>query len=170
MSVIALVRINNPDNRISGLPLGRRLYGSAGGVDRHLLSASLSAQYTHSNQRMKIDFKLQESLPKEANLARMPPVIANATRANVVIRHGETLAGTSMGSGVVMKLNDHRAYLITNKHVIGDAKSGEIKVMFYTGEESKADIEWVAPEGVDLAILSCQVDCIRKIPADPDFR
>lgn len=161
LSVIALVRINNPDNRISGLPLAA-CSTVLPVVLIVIYFGILNAQYTHSNQRMKIDFKLQESLPKEANLARMPPVIANATRANVVIRHGETLAGTSMGSGVVMKLHDHRAYLITNKHVIGDAKSGEIKVMFYTGEESKADIEWVAPEGVDLAILSCQVIAFEK--------
>jgi len=156
IGVIALLRINNPENRISGVPL------AAGSIVAPVVLmlayfGVLSTHYSHTSNSMKLDFKLQESLPKEANLARMPPVIANATRANVVIRHGDTFSGMSMGSGVVMKMDEHRAYMITNKHVIGDAKSGSIKVMFYTGEESKADIEWTAPDGVDLAILSCQV-------------
>lgn len=161
IGVIALLRINNANNRISGVPL------AAGAVVAPVILmlgyfAILSSHYSSTGRNMRLDFKLQESLPKESNLVRMPPVIANSTRANVVIRHGEAFTGMSMGSGVVMKVHDHRAYMITNKHVIGEAKSGSIKVMFYTGEESKADIEWTAPDGVDLAILSCQVISFEK--------
>jgi S1-C subfamily serine protease len=160
-AVIALLRINNPDNRISGL--GTAVTATVLPVVLVIVYfVTLNVHYSKTSFQSRVNMNLRESLPKESSLAQMAPWMAGAMRANVVVRSGGTFGGQSMGSGVVLRLDDKRATIITNKHVIGNTASGEIQILFYTGEESSARIEWTAPEGVDLVILSCQTLTLSK--------
>ncbi len=159
LSVIALIRIGKVENRISGMPLavGGTLAPVALVIIYFvLLGASLSTKM----HQQRVNLQLLENLPTEEKLDKMPAGVANAMRSNVVVRVASGLE-QSFGSGILVNLSGHQAYILTNKHVIGSAKSG-VQVLFYTGEESMATVAWEAPEGVDLAILSCQVIALKN--------
>ena len=161
LGVMAVLFINNPENRISGL--GLAVGSTIGPVVLVLIYIIvLNSQFTREGHVAQMNYKMRENLPKEPDITLMPAPVANAMRANVVIHHSTTLGDQSMGSGVVLRYTNHTAVIITNKHVIGNAKDGEIKILFYTGEESSGKIEWTAPEGVDLALLSCSVLTLEK--------
>lgn len=157
--VLALLFINNTDNRIYGFPL-------AGGsvLATVLLTviffACISTNLRRNHAQMQVDMKMAESMPSEEQLAAMSQPLRDAMRANVVIKCG-SLTECRYGSGVVLKLQDNKAYLITNKHVLGGQKSN-IDVMFYNGEKSSATVDWSAPGDVDIAIIRCRVFSLDK--------
>ncbi|HEY3319302.1 MAG TPA: trypsin-like peptidase domain-containing protein [Planctomycetota bacterium] len=159
--VIALVAISNAENRISGF----RLAVSSVCVTAVLCITyfiCLGAHLQHSFMRHRADSRISETMPTDQDIGRMPPAAANAMRANVVIKYSAGFVeATSYGSGVVTRLSDHTAYILTNKHVIGEGKSGAISVLFHNGEESKGKIHWCAPDA-DVAIVTCQVLSLNK--------
>ncbi|MBE7461953.1 MAG: trypsin-like peptidase domain-containing protein [Planctomycetes bacterium] len=161
VGVVALLRINNPKNRISGLAtaVGATLVPVALVIAYFVV---LYGQLSRQQQLVKINNDFYESMPSEDHLARMPAPIGNAMRANVVVAVGGSAEVQSYGSGVILKHVDHTAYILTNRHVIGEAKSGEIEVIFYTSESSKAEIQWKAEGDVDLVILSCPVIALER--------
>ncbi|MCW8133945.1 MAG: trypsin-like peptidase domain-containing protein [Planctomycetota bacterium] len=161
MAVISLVRINNPENRISGMPLAATATVLPV-IFVIVFFAVLDASLRRSNKNSHVNLQIRDNLPSEEHLGRMPPNIGNAMRANVVIRFESGPLEQSYGSGIVLKVEDHRTYILTNKHVIGEGKGGKVNVLFYTGEESPGAVEWTAPEGVDLAIVSSQVIAFDK--------
>jgi len=116
-----------------------------------------------------------------AALEAVDPAIADAMRANVIISSHKLLS-ERMGSGVVVKLENGEAHIVTNRHVIdasytgegetgtGDTSvSGEIVVRMLGQAPVPAKVMWTAPDGVDLAIL--KVDCksqevrVARVPA-----
>ena len=114
------------------------------------------ASYGSSEQGMPtlssfMDFDL--SAPTEEQLASLPPSIANALRANVLIKHDSPLQ-QSFGSGVVTRVGEDNVFILTNKHVLGD---GNITVKFHNGDSSDGEIVWLAPGDIDLAYISCEV-------------
>lgn len=89
--------------------------------------------------------------------------IKNALKANVLINSGFGLS-KSMGSGVVIKNVNNKTYIITNVHVLtggsmvesldeANKKARNVSVTFYNGDKSNADILWVAPHKIDLALI-----------------
>ena len=157
--VVSLIFISNTNNRISGLPW-------AGGS---VLSAmvliivyfgSIGVAHSHSNQRHEVDMQLADNLPTEQQLDAMALAVRNAMRANLVIRAGG-LGDSIYGSGVIVHVDDHQAFILTNKHVIGGSKDN-IRALFYNGERGNAKVEWEAPGSVDIAILSCRVFSLDK--------
>lgn len=162
--VVALVRINNPENRISGVPV------AAGAtvvpvVLVFLFFVTLNSQMRSSFRSQRVELNLKESLPKETDLDRMPAPTQNAMRASVVVRHGSGLTGIAIGSGVILRVNNTTATILTNRHVIEGAESGQVRILFYTGEESNAEIIWEAAEGVDLAVLQCPIIALDRYVA-----
>jgi len=129
--------------------------------------AGLHRATVSRHQDIQVQLKISECTPTEAELARMNPVKANSLRANVVVRSSVGFLGTGVGigSGIVMKVEDKTAYIITNKHVIGSEDAPAPTVLFYNGEESRATVVWRAPEDVDIALLSCQVLALEKTPS-----
>jgi S1-C subfamily serine protease len=103
---------------------------------------------------VRFDIDVQKQLPSEESIASIGEIKANALKANVVIYTRDSLTDNSIGSGVIIKFEDKEVYIITNKHVVG--KSNELKVIFYTGEESKAKVIWSANGDVDLAVIKCE--------------
>jgi S1-C subfamily serine protease len=103
------------------------------------------------------------------SLNELPDRIARAMRANVMIQSNFGLGRQGIGSGVILKVRDGSAYVVTNRHVVDpnfsegpDAvnvpadmkKMANISVMTVGQSIVPGTVEWVAPHGVDLAILA----------------
>ncbi|MBA4105922.1 MAG: hypothetical protein C0485_09205 [Pirellula sp.] len=102
------------------------------------------------------------------SLKELPERISRAMRANVLIQANFGIGRQGLGSGVILRIQDGSAYIVTNRHVVdehfsedggaADAKvdlNGMADLNVLTVEQSfgPAKVEWVAPHGVDLAII-----------------
>ena len=112
-------------------------------------------------------------IPKNVDKKRIAETIEKSAahiqtplKSNVSVKSGFGLS-ESFGSGVVVKNKDSKTYIITNVHVLtggsmvssldeAKKKARNLSVTFYSGETQIAEILWVAPEGIDLALISCQ--------------
>lgn len=115
--------------------------------------------------------------PAPESFERAPAPIANAMRANVFVagRTAGVVERAWCGAGVILGTQRGTTYLLTNRHVIdppGALSSGEhdITLKFANGEVAQAQVEWTAPEGVDLGVLSCRImrpprvtTCLRRV-------
>ena len=159
-AVCALIRIVNAANRRWGLRVaGGALVAAA--VLLLVFFASLDRSLRQKTLQREADLKLAGNLPTEEHLARIPAYRANALRANVVVSQNDLLE-SNYGSGVILRIFERKAWILTNKHVLGERPGGGIRVLFYTGEESQATVAWSAPGTVDLAVLSCTVLTMGK--------
>lgn len=115
---------------------------------------------TVSLAEMAIDPKALEDLPD---------YIARAMKANVVIEVNAGFGRGGIGSGVVLKVKDNLAYIVTNRHVIDTNYSDGTKtapndlsdlanfmIMSVGRVTMPGTVEWVAPQGIDLAIVSAR--------------
>jgi S1-C subfamily serine protease len=104
------------------------------------------------------------------SLDALPDGIARAMRANVVVQSGSGLGRQGIGSGVILKMRDGLAHIVTNRHMIDFnyndntrtvpddlSKFQNVKVMTVGEELVPAKVEWIAPHGVDLAIISAPI-------------
>jgi S1-C subfamily serine protease len=110
------------------------------------------------------DMEIAEHRLTDDDLRVMEPWRAHALRANVIIEASspELISRAySYGSGVILKIEDRKAFIVTNKHVIDADKSAGVHIVFYNGEESTARTEWQAPGRADLAVVSCQVLTVK---------
>jgi S1-C subfamily serine protease len=103
------------------------------------------------------------------SLSELPDRFSRAMRANVLIQSNFGLGRQGLGSGVILKIQDGSAYIVTNRHVIDEdfsenaasnaaapnlAEMAELNVMTVEQTFGPASVEWVAPHGVDLAIIA----------------
>ncbi len=116
------------------------------------------------------------------SLENLPERLARAMRANVVIESAAGLGRSAMGSGVIVSVHDGVAHIVTNRHTVdlsytGSARPaptdlGALKGIHVTtvGQmQVPAKVEWIAPHGVDLAIISAPVtDDVREAHWDRD--
>lgn len=137
---------------LAGIGLGLGLVDVVGWVV--LLSMFLGGGGPSLNLRdMKFD---------AADLKHLNPTIQRAMRANVVINNGHF----STGSGVILKIEQGRAVILTNQHVVNssfsesdsDSKApptnNDLEVLLVGQQLLPGRLEWVAPGGVDLAVVS----------------
>ena len=88
----------------------------------------------------------------------------------MVVESGAGLGRQGIGSGVILKIHDGLAQIVTNRHMVDFSYSdgtrtlpkdlGSLKNIrvIMVGEESiPAKVEWIAPNGVDLAIISAPI-------------
>lgn len=151
------------NKRLRGLPLAlTALFISVStisfGFVRFLLN--YRTRFNIKNVVRKVD---KEKVTKI--IEKAAPHIQEPLKSNVCIQSGYYLS-KSFGSGVVVKNKDSKTYIVTNVHVLtagsmvtslNDAKrkTKDLSVSFYNGENQKAEILWVAPEGIDLALICC---------------
>ena len=104
--------------------------------------------------------KISQAIEKSA------PHIQEPLKSNVSVKSGFGLS-EAFGSGVVVKNKDSKTYIITNVHVLtggsmvssldeAKKKARNLFVTFYNAETKSAEILWVAPEGIDLALICCE--------------
>lgn len=104
------------------------------------------------------------------SLDDLPERFARAMRANVVIESVAGLGGRAIGSGVIMRIRDGMAHIVTNRHTVDLSYTGAIRpvpkdldslkgiqVITVGQVPVQAKVEWIAPYGVDLAIISAPV-------------
>ena len=128
MGIIALVAINT----------GRKVYGSAPAAGGIFAACALILVYfigmnavSHTKVRDALNLQVLESRPSESQLAQLPATKARALRANVVVlaeHPGFISRGLAQGSGVILKIENQKAYILTNRHVISSGtqkKDGE---------------------------------------------
>ncbi|MBI3099028.1 MAG: trypsin-like peptidase domain-containing protein [Planctomycetes bacterium] len=102
------------------------------------------------------------------NLKDAPAEIRPMLLANVRITGSSgSLVGRKewLGSGVVYQIEGRETVLITNRHVadpdFAEGRSGaelpevDLKVTFANGETVPGRVDWVAPGGIDLALVKC---------------
>jgi S1-C subfamily serine protease len=86
-------------------------------------------------------------------IADAPPHIRRALRANLrVVCDGP---GGGEGSGIVVARSTDAVWFATNQHVVRCAAEGKGKLLAFApeGEKSAAEIRWLAPHGMDLALV-----------------
>ncbi len=101
------------------------------------------------------------------SLKELPDRIGRALRANVVIETAAGFGQQGIGSGVVLAIRDGSALIVTNRHVVDHSYTDGTttvprdldsldKISVTTVEQSSVPgkLEWLAPHGVDLAIVS----------------
>ncbi|MEQ8211017.1 MAG: trypsin-like peptidase domain-containing protein [Lacipirellulaceae bacterium] len=113
---------------------------------------------------------LDELVIDPESLDELPQHLARAMRANVLISSDRGFGRGGFGSGVILKIDDGKALIVTNRHVIDANYSdstqnapedlsdlAEVAITVVSQTTIPAVVEWVAPHGVDLAILSARV-------------
>ena len=97
----------------------------------------------------------------DINIAGQPPIIQKAMKANVRVDLDQ-----GMGSGVVLQREGDEVLILTNQHVVDrifalsrgqkSTPKNEIpklKVTYFNGQTNQGVVTWVAPDGIDLAVI-----------------
>ncbi|MEO2035389.1 MAG: trypsin-like peptidase domain-containing protein [Planctomycetaceae bacterium] len=113
-----------------------------------------------------VAFALEEFEPDPTALEGLPSAINRAMKANVLIRTGNLLQ-QGIGSGVILRIQNGEALVLTNRHVIDPAfADGGGSVMENIsdfavkgiGQPSvTGSVIWLAPDDVDLAVITMPV-------------
>lgn len=116
------------------------------------------------------DVQFSNQAPDLATIAVMPEILQRAMRANVVVtaNNGWNPLGQALGSGVIVRIDRARAYILTNRHVIDSGyrensgsdhvpKETKVEVEMLGQSPREAAIHWVAPYGIDVALISTDI-------------
>jgi serine protease Do len=85
----------------------------------------------------------------------------------VLIENDQGWGGSGIGSGVVLAIRDGNAIIVTNRHVVDPnfsasvsdnaalhVKSGRLRIKLLNQPAQPGEVVWIAPDGVDLALVS----------------
>jgi hypothetical protein len=113
---------------------------------------------------------LSEFDPDPAALENLPPHINRELRANVLIETQHGWMGAGIGSGVVLRIRDGKALIVTNRHVVDPdftarapakasarSSAGRLRVKLLGQLPQPGEVLWVAPDEIDLALLSVPI-------------
>ncbi len=117
---------------------------------------------------------MRDFQPDLSTLNDLDPTIARAMRSNVLIQ-GVLGPSTHLGSGVILRIKDGQADILTNRHVVDPEftaspegvragnVSGSLSVQLVGQEQENGTVTWLAPEGIDLAVIRvpCTTDEAR---------
>lgn len=108
----------------------------------------------------------------------MAPKIQRAMRANVLIERQAGWVGKAMGSGVILALDRGEAVIVTNRHVVDSTFPGHdeppeldavnkdgLKVKLLGQPVRNGRVDWIAPGGIDLALMRVPCDESKTQPA-----
>jgi S1-C subfamily serine protease len=162
---LALGGIHQTQQRGTGLALTAVLLGLADMIGWVVF---LGMMFSGSESRLaQLDFE-----PDAAALENLPPRIARAVRANVLIetQRGSLRTSRGIGSGVILQLRAGTAVIVTNRHVVdpgftGDDSptagngrpAGQLQVKLIGQPMQPGTVVWTAPDGIDLALLTVPV-------------
>lgn len=172
LGVIGLV-LRKPRQRGIGLAAGGVLIGIACSIGSALVHFG---GLDHPAGSQVLSFDKYELDPD--SLKDLPEKIARPMRSNVLISTSSGLGGLaqSVGSGVVVKIAPGSVMILTNRHVI-DAKfhgsggaedplpTNDCTVKFIGHPTMKGNVVWIAPYGVDAALLQVAVTDMKNIVA-----
>jgi serine protease Do len=141
-----------------GLALGGLLLGIADMIGWvAFLSYFMSGQTT-------VDFA--QGVEPGFSAADVSPKIYRAMQANVLINRSAGWRGMATGSGVILEVSEGSALIVTNRHVVDpgfpsrstppdldELSRGSLSVAVLNGPTQPGRVVWVAPDGVDLALV-----------------
>jgi S1-C subfamily serine protease len=118
---------------------------------------------------------MQDMQPDLSSFKDLDPKIGRAMRSNVLIE-GRAGMGVHLGSGVILRIKDGWADVLTNRHVAdpdfaadpegvrAGGAGGHLTVQLVGQDAREGTVTWIAPDGVDLAILrvACSTDEARS--------
>ena len=121
------------------------------------------------------DIALEEIEVNPKDLEGVSPEIERAMRSNVLIEVDsgwKGLMGHSIGSGVILRIADHTALIVTNRHVVDNkfAEAGgtgledapvpdtQLRVKMIGEPPIDGKVLWIAPHGIDLALVQVAID------------
>lgn len=122
--------------------------------------------------------------PDPAALKQLPPHIGRAMAANALVHSApewSKLRGEGLGSGVILRIKDATALIVTNRHVVDPSfaehnnadvaaldKMSKLDVKLLGQASRPASVVWVAPGGIDLALIQVAVTSIEPQAAEWD--
>lgn len=122
----------------------------------------------------QVAIALDEFEPDPAALDNLPPGINRAMKANVLIKTGSFLQ-QGLGSGVILRIQNGEALIVTNRHVIDlDFPTGggnlledlkDVVVKAIGQPQTTATAVWLAPEDIDLALITMPVTSGEQLTA-----
>jgi serine protease Do len=106
-------------------------------------------------------------------LAAAPAPVANALRANVRVETVFADGRRSVGSGVIIAMRDGKAEIATARHVVepglagrsAGARPSSLTIVAIDTTRAPGTVEWIAPHGIDLAIVSAPLAGVELRPA-----
>ncbi|NOX56295.1 MAG: DUF4190 domain-containing protein [Planctomycetes bacterium] len=113
--------------------------------------------------------------PSEATLEDLAPNVRRAMMANAWIEtHGVLKVFGGIGSGVVLQIKNGEGLLVTNRHVVdpdfesqanrevgGKAVGTDVSVRLVGQPPQVGRVIWIAPDGIDLALLTVSISSPR---------
>jgi S1-C subfamily serine protease len=160
---LALGGIHHTRQRGTGLAVTAILLG-LGDVVGWLIFLTMTLSTPH------LTINMEEFEPDADALNHMSPAVARAVRANALIetRSGSALlGGMGIGSGVILRIENGSALIVTNRHVVDPEFRGEGSAELQTGlpdgrlqvkligqAVQPGRIAWIAPDGIDLALIT----------------
>ena len=150
---LALARIQPPEQRGTGLAIAGIVLGAVEFVGWIVgLWILLSRPATSVGQELESPFFAARPA---LDIANAPAHIRRALRANVRVECANR-NGMATGAGVVVARSSDLAWIATNRHVArcdwGDDR-GTLRVVASDGAQSAAEIRWLAPDAIDVALL-----------------
>jgi S1-C subfamily serine protease len=171
LACVAVGRIRQTRERGVVLALTGLLLGIADVVGWTIF---LSLALTHPGAAPQwSDFKLDSTA-----LDSLPPHIGRALRANVLIESNLGWGCTGVGSGVILSVHDGTAVVVTNRHIVDPdfsataparasvhTRGDRLQVALLNQPPQPGEIVWVAPDGIDLVLLSVPLHTANVQPA-----
>ncbi len=159
---ISLAGIRGTAQRGAGLAITGILLGLVGSVGWLIVLVWAASTFT-----VLEPIEYQEFQPDIESVKDLDPQIRRAMLANVLIEHraGFAKLALSVGSGVILGIDNGEAVIVTNRHVIdsnyspstvteADLKSiGKLDVRMFGATKITGRVVWTAPGGVDLALV-----------------
>lgn len=126
----------------------------------------LALVFAHSGSHMQ----LSNFEPDPTALENLPPHINRAMRANVLIETQHGWLGAGIGSGVILRIRDGKALVLTNRHVVdsdftaptpakasANAGAKNLRIKLIGQLPQPGEVLWLAPDGIDMALVSVPV-------------
>jgi len=162
LGVVALGSVRRYNERGTGLAVAGLLLGLVG------IAVWPAVAWRFWTGHRPAVVAVDEFQPDPASIEHLAPHIRRAMKANAWIEVGRGLANFGLGSGVVLKLTDGWACIVTNRHVVqpgaADGALGptprdldSVRVLLLGQPRQPAQLLWVAPAGIDLALIRVPV-------------
>ena len=165
LGCIALA-LHNPNRRGVGLAVGGIMLGLGDFVVWAAVMFGMFAQHA-------VHVSLDEFEPDPQAMMDLPGPIGRAMKANVLIQTQsgwKGVLGQGLGSGVILRIADNEALIVTNRHVIDPGFSGErnavdadlsrmwaLQIKLLGQPSLGGKVVWVASQGIDLALVTVPV-------------